>query len=147
MATGDRIDPFRGYNFRVEIDNLPNLSFRECSGLTLDVAPVEYREGTDKFLHVRKLTGLRTSANIQCKHGIVTDRRLWLWYLEVLNGNPKRRDGSVILTDEAHADQWRWHFYEGWICKWEGPSFNATANQVAVEAIEICVERVEVVPG
>jgi phage tail-like protein len=74
MATGDRIDPFRGYNFRVEIDNLPNLSFRECSGLTLDVAPVEYREGTDKFLHVRKLTGLRTSANIQCKHGIVTDR-------------------------------------------------------------------------
>jgi phage tail-like protein len=145
MATGDRIDPFRGYNFRVEIDNIPNVSFRECMGLTFEADPIEYREGTDRFLHVRKLHGRPKFQNISLKRGIIGHRGLWLWYLEALNGEPTRRDGSVILTDEAHTDQWRWHFYEGWICKWEGPSFNATANEVAVESIEICVERVEVV--
>ncbi len=27
--------------------------------------------------------------------------------------------------------------------RWEGPAMNATANEIAIEAIEIAVERVE----
>jgi phage tail-like protein len=144
MANGTRIDPLRGYNFRVEIGTQTNMGFRECSGLTFDTDVVEYREGTDKNLHVRKLHGLRKFAHIQLKRGIITDQSLWLWYLNILNGVDDRRDGAVVLNDELQAQQWRWHFFEGFICKWEGPMFNATANEVAVEAIEICVERVEV---
>jgi phage tail-like protein len=144
MANGDRNDPLRGYNFRVEIGPITNMGFRECSGLTFETNAIEYREGSDRQLHVRKLYGLRTFGNLLFRHGIVGDRRLWEWYLEVLNGSAPRREGAVILTDEAQAPQWRWRFYEGFISKWEGPSFNATANEVAVESIEICVERVEV---
>ena len=144
MTNGVRVDPFRGYGFLLEIGTISNIGFRECAGLTFETDAIEYREGSDRQLHVRKLYGLRKFANIQLKRGIVTDRRLWQWYLEVLNGSAPRREGAVILTDEAQQPQWRWRFYEGFICKWEGPSFNATANEVAVESIEICVERVEV---
>lgn len=145
MPTGERIEPLRGFNFRVEIDNSTVAGFREASGLSFTVDPVEYREGSDPQLHPRKLTGLGKFANIALKHGITKNDELWTWYRNVLNGVPDRRNGSVILQDEQHDDVLRWNFENGWIAKWEGPSMNATSNDVAIESIEICVERVELV--
>jgi phage tail-like protein len=148
MAAIDRIQPFRGYNFKVEIGTISNIGFRECSGLTFDVDPVEYREGDEKFLHVRKYHGLRKFANIQLKRGIAADRRIYDLYFEVLNGRTQRRDGAIILTDELQKPQLRWTFHNGFVCKFEAPTLNATSNDIAIEMIEICVERVELVaPG
>jgi phage tail-like protein len=139
-----RPDPFRGYNFRVEIDNIPKpvACFRECSGLTLSTDAVDYREGSDKPLSVRKLTGLRKYTNITLKRGYTTDESLWTWYKNIVNGVSDRRGGAVILQDEQHNDVLRWNFSNAFICKWEGPTMNATSNDVAVEAIEICPEQV-----
>jgi len=144
MAIGDRVDPYRTYNFKVQIDDTDVAAFSEASGLTFDVDPVDYREGTDKSLHVRKLTGLRKFANISLKRGLTLNRELWDWYKEVLNGTVERRDGAIVLMDEDRREVMRWNFESGWICKWEGPTMNATSNDVAIESIEICVERVEV---
>ncbi len=143
MAERERPDPFRGYNFRVEIDGVTGAAFRECSGLTFETDPVEYREGDEKNLHVRKTFGLRKFTNIQLKRGITTDGQLYDWYKEVLNGGARLRDGAVVLTDELQTDKLRWSFKNGFITKWEGPGFNATSNDIAVEMIEIAVDRVE----
>jgi phage tail-like protein len=143
MATGERVDPYRSYNFRLEIDRTDIAGFRECSGLTFNTDPVEYREGTDQPLHVRKLTGLRKFANIILKRGFTDNKLLWEWYKNVLNGVEDRRNGSVILQDEEHTAVLRWNFDNAWICKWEGPMLNATSNDVAIESLELCVERVE----
>ena len=141
--TGERVDPYRGFNFEVQIDNTTVAGFRECSGLSFNTDPVEYREGVDVPLHVRKLTGLRKFANIVLKRGFTQSDVLWTWYKNVLNGKADRRNGAIILRDEEHKDVLRWNFDNGWICKWEGPMLNATSNDVAIENIEICVERVE----
>jgi phage tail-like protein len=146
MATGDRKDPFHVFNFRVEIQGTSVAGFREISGLSFTVDPVEYRDGTDIPLHTRKLTGLRKFPNLVMRRGFTDNLELWTWYANVLNGIPDRREGAVVLQDELHQDVLRWEFYGGWICKWEGPSMNATTNDVAIEAMEICVERVELKP-
>jgi phage tail-like protein len=143
MPDRDRPDPYRGYNFRVELDGVTKAAFREFSGLTFETDPVEYREGNDRRLHVRKLFGLRKFTNLQGKRGITTDLQLWKWYSQILTGGAALRDGAVVLTDELQQDRLRWSFKNGFICKWEGPSFNATANDVAIEMIEICVDHVE----
>ena len=143
MPTGQRVDPYRGFNFELQIDNTSVAAFSEASGLTFDTDPVEYREGTDLPLHVRKLTGLRKFANIALKRGFTDNKELWDWYKAVLNGAVTRRNGALLLKDEDRNEVLRWNFEEGWICKWEGPSMNATSNDVAIESIEICVERVE----
>lgn len=143
MPDRDRPDPFRGYNFRIEFDGVAKAAFREFSGLTFETDPVEYREGNERNLHVRKLFGLRKFTNLQGKRGITTDLQLWKWYSQILNGGAALRDGAIILTDELQQDRLRWSFKNSFICKWEGPSFNATANDVAIEMIEICVDRVE----
>jgi phage tail-like protein len=144
MAVGDRVDPFRGFNFQVRIDRSTVAGFRECSGLTFTVDPVEYRNGDEKNLHVRKLTGLRKfSSNIVLKRGFTPDTQLYLWYRNILNGVEDRRNGAIVLLDETHQQVLRWEFENGWICKWEGPTLNATSNDVVIESLEICVERVE----
>lgn len=141
----ERNDPFRSYNYVVDIPGTGAAGFNEASGLTFDVDPVEYREGTDPQLHVRKLTGLRKFSNIMLKRGFTQNRDLWDWYRDVLNGVVERKDGSITLRDEQYNDVLRWEFSEGWISKWEGPALNASGNDVAIESIEIVVERVELV--
>jgi phage tail-like protein len=138
-----RTDPFRGYNFAFELDNTIVASFRECGGLSANTDSVDYREGTDKHLSMRKLTGLRKFAPITLKRGYTADRDLWNWYKNVLNGVTDRRNGAIVLRDEEQKPVLRWNFFDGWICKWEGPAMNATSNDVAIESIEICHERLE----
>ena len=142
MAT--RTDPFRGYNFRVELGDTV-ASFRECGGLSANTDSVDYREGTDKQLSNRKLPGLGKWANITLKRGYTANHDLWNWHKNVLLGVSDRRDGAIVLTDEQHQDVLRWEFENGWICKWEGPAMNATSNNVAIESIEICHEGLKLV--
>lgn len=140
MATGVRVDPFRAFNFRIEFDGLTVGSFSECSGLSSEGEAVEYREGTDFSLSVRKLIGLRKYSNIVLKRGYTTNGELWAWYKNIVNGIADRRNGSIILMDEEHNDVMRWNIEGAWINKIEGPSFNATANEVAIESIELVHE-------
>ena len=140
MATGDRKDPYRGFNFRVEIDGISVGSFSDVSGLSSDGDIVEYRNGDDVPLHVRKLTGFRKFFNLTLKRGYTDNRELWNWRNNVVNGVPDRRNGAIVLMDEERKDVLRWEFEGGWIHKIDGPTFNAKGNDVTVESLEIVIE-------
>jgi len=148
MATGARNDPYRGYNFVVELDGIDDAvaGFREVTGLVSNNNPIEYRDGSDPGMHVRKLTNLTTYANIVAKRGITQHAELFAWYRNAVNGVADRRNGAIVLRDDQNQQPvLRWEFREAWICKWEGPSLNATTSEVALETIEIAVEVVELV--
>jgi phage tail-like protein len=140
---GEREDPYRAFNFRIEIDRAPVAGFRECTGLSATIELFEYRNGDDLELSPRKLTGLRKFGNITLRRGFTTERSLWEWYRNLLNGVTDRRNGAIVLVDEAREDVLRWNFSNGWISRWAGPAFNATSNDVAIEEVELTVERVE----
>ena len=139
MPVGDRVDPYRVYNFRVEIDGITRAAFRECSGLDTSQDPIDYREGTDPHT-VRKLPGLVKFTNISLKWGISNDHELWDWRQKAMDGSVVRKNGSIILVDDTGAEKKRWNFREGWPTKWTGPSLNATGNEVAIETLEIVHE-------
>lgn len=136
-----RKDPYRVYNFRVEIDGIDRGGFRECSGLDSAQDPIEYREGTDS-LTSRKLPGMVKYSNISLKWGISDDTQLWEWLGKSSEGKVERKNGSIILMDDAGEEKMRWNFREGWPTKWTGASFNATGNEVAIETLEIAHEGV-----
>lgn len=138
---GERIDPYLQINFVIEIEG-KKAGFAECSGLTTDTDVVEYREGTDPH-YVRKLPGLRKVTNIVLKRGFTQDKSLYDWRKTVLDGKTERKNGSIVLRDEAGKDVLRWNFFEGWPVKWEGPALNAETNEVAIETLEIALERLE----
>ena len=140
MGTSVRTDPFRAFNFRVEFDGLTVGSFSEVSGLTADGDSMDYREGTDIPLTVRKLMALRKYPNIVMKRGYTTNDELWTWYRNISNGIADRRNGSIILMDEERNEVMRWNVENAWINKIEAPTFNATANEVAIESCELVHE-------
>jgi len=140
MATDTRKDPFRGFNFRVDIEGIGTAGFSEVSGLTADGDAVDYREGTDAINNVRKLQGLRKFTMIVFKRGYIQDNELWQWYARIYNGQDDRRNGSVILYNEQRKAVMRWHFENAWINKIEGPALKAAGNEVAIESMELCHE-------
>jgi phage tail-like protein len=142
MAVGDRKDPYRAYNFRVEIDGITRAGFREVSGLDSGQDAIAYREGSDPLTE-RKLPGLVKYSNITLKWGITDDAQLWDWRKQAMDGKVERKNGSIILLDDTGEEKVRWNFRDGWPTKWTGPSFNATGNEVAIETLEIAHEGVE----
>ena len=140
MATGQRTDPYRAYNFLVEIDGIIQAGFQECTGIDSSTDAIDYREGSDPN-HVRKLTGLNKFTAITLKRGITDSDELWKWRLTVVLGAADRRNGSVVLLDTTGAEKLRWNFFQAWPSKWTGPSFNSTGNTVAVETLEITHEE------
>lgn len=143
MGVGARNDPYGQFNFLVEIDGIAAAGFSECSGLTHDTDPIEYREGSDPQLTVRKLTGLRKYTNIVLKRGFTQDDALWKWRKDIVNGKVERKSGSIKLLDEERSTVLRWNFREGWIAKWEGPGLNAKTSDVAIESLEIAHEGLD----
>jgi phage tail-like protein len=139
----DRTDPFRGFNFLVEIEGITRAGFREASGLDSTQDPVEYREGNEKSLNARKLPGLVKYSNITLKWGITNDADIWEWRTKAVSGKIERKSGSVVLLDDAGEEKARWNFREAWPTKWTGPSFNATSNEVAIMTLELAHEGVE----
>ena len=141
MPVGERKDPYRGYNFLVEIDGITRAGFRECSGLDSTQDPIEYREGNEG-LTARKLPGLNKYSNISLKWGITDDAELWDWRQQVMNGNidGARKNGSIVLMDDTGEEKVRWNFREGWPTKWTGPSLNATGSDFGIESLDIVHE-------
>jgi phage tail-like protein len=140
MATAERRDPYRSFNFQLEIDGVPLGAFSEASGLTAEGDAVDYREGTDLQSNVRKLVGLRKYANVTLKRGYTQDKSLWQWYGNIVNGTPDRRNVTIVLMNEAHQPVLRWHAESAWVNKIEGPSFKAAGNEVAMESVELVHE-------
>jgi len=140
MATDQRTDPYRGYNFVLEIDRVPKGAFSEVGGLTADGDSVDYREGTDKQPNVRKLAALRKFGPLQLKRGYTQDRSLWQWYVNVMNGQEDRRNVTIVLLNERREAVLRWHAENAWINKIEGPAMKASSNDVAMESLELIHE-------
>jgi phage tail-like protein len=135
-----RVDPYDNFNFQVQINDIVVASFSEVCGLTVEVDVVEYREGTDVPLSVRKLPGLIHYSDIVLKRGITRDMSLWNWINSVLQGTVQRASGAIVLQDAAHNDVLRWNFVNGWPRKWEGPHLGAKTSEVAIETLEIAHE-------
>jgi phage tail-like protein len=136
MAT--RVDPYKAFNFMLSVDGMTSsIGFSECTGISTDGDIVEYREGTDKSLWTRKLTGLRKHAHITLKRGLTSNMDLWNWRQNILDGTPDIRNGTITLVDEQQNPVMYWKFYKGWLFKYDAPTMNAKTSEVAIESVEI----------
>jgi phage tail-like protein len=135
--------PYTKFNFQLEVDGTPVAGFSEITGINMESGIIEYREGSDPT-HVRKIPGLSKYGNITLKRGFTDDTYLSDWRKTVINGVVARRDGAIILMNEQGQPALRWEFTNAWPSKLEGAAMNATANEVAIETVELAVETVSV---
>jgi phage tail-like protein len=138
--TGQRIDPYRNFNFLVELDGIAQASFTDCSGLESTTEVIETREGGDNTT-VRKLPGKTTFTDLTLKWGLTSTRDLWSWRQQVVDGQVVRRNGSIVVFDLANRTEVvRWNFVAAWPTKWEGPSFDASGHDIAIDTLVLAHE-------
>ena len=135
--------PYASFNFLVEFDGVAVAAFSEVSGLDFEIEPIEYRDGNERQDSVRKIPGLRKYGNITLKRGVTGNDDFWAWIVQALEGPVEKRNGRIVLLDERREPVVYWQFGNGWPCKYTGPDLNATANEIAIETIEICHEGLE----
>lgn len=136
MPTGQKADPYRGFRFRIEIDGISAAHFSEVSGLQVETETEPYEEGgVNDFVH--QLPKRTKYLHITLKRGITDVDTLWKWHQDVVSGKFKRKNGSIILLNEAGEDTWRWNFTNAFPVKWSGPDLKADSSTVGFETIEL----------
>ena len=141
MPAAVRVDPYKNFNFKVEIAGVTSAGFYEVNGLESEVAVIEYREGGD--FATRKLPGLAKFGNITLKRGVTDSLELYQWHKKILQGVMDRRDGVITLLDDAKKPVRRWKFSNAFPFKYEGPALNATSSDVAIETLVLCCEGLD----
>jgi phage tail-like protein len=136
-------DPYRGFQFLVEVQGIQQAGFMECSSVGSHIEVVEYREGGDPTT-VLKMPGKASYPDITLKWGMTDSQDLYNWHLQTVKGNVQRKDGSVVQLDLTGNEKLRWNFYNALPIKWDGPAYNAKGNDLAIETLTLACERVEI---
>ena len=138
--TGQRVDPYRNFNFLVELDGIAQASFTDCSGLGSTTEVIETRQGGDNTT-VRKLPGRTSYSDITLKWGLTSSTELWDWRQQIVDGVVVRKNGSIVVYDLTnHTEVARWNFVGAWPSKWEGPTFSGKANDIAIDTLVLAHE-------
>jgi phage tail-like protein len=130
--------------FGVEVS--PDAGFSECRGLESTLQLQDFPEGgrNEAVLH---FPTRMTWSNITLQRGVGRSEDLWDWYFSYLQGRGKRRDGLIMLLNDQRETVVVWKFKRGLPVKWTGPTMTGTGREIAIEALEIAHEGIEVQPG
>jgi len=139
--TAQRVDPFATFKFYVEVENIVEATFSECSGLEVATDVFEYQEGgLNEYTH--KLPGRTKLSNVTLKRGFATSNDLYKWYSQMEQGlltgdGLTHRQVTVILHSTANPNKsMKWTLDKAFPVKWVGPPFNAGEAAVAIETLE-----------
>ena len=141
--------PYTDFNFLVDlgdgITDGPEAGFQEISGIGMEVAVIEYRNGNAKENSVMKLTGLNKATDVTLKRGIFGSLKLYEWLNQIRNGDQNAyRDVRISLQNEERTDIVQtWKLQRARIIKHVSGPLHARGNQVAMEELVLAFERLE----
>lgn len=137
--------PLSGYHFKVEWGGT-RIGFTEVSGLDIQFTPIPYRDGASKEEITTSVPGLKKFSNIILKRGITANDNEFFDWLETKQNNLiEKRDIIITLLDEQHAPIVTWKAASAFPVKYTGPILRATANEVAMEQLELAHEGLTIV--
>jgi phage tail-like protein len=147
----DRQSPYSAFNFLVEFNGQDiSAGFSEVSGLGAEITMAEYRNGTDKENHVRKIPNINKVSDVTLKRGIIKSKDLWDWInLTRREGWIAQRNVTITLMDEANENTvQRWILQNTVPIKYTGPSLNAKGgSDVAMEEFVLSAEGITYAEG
>jgi phage tail-like protein len=142
-AMGAIPDPYRAYNFKLDIGGDTAGHFTEVSGLGARVESIAYRQGGEHQV-VHRLPGRVEYCDVTLRYGLTATRTLWTWFQTGLRGAVERKNVSVsLLNNEGSAEVMRWNLQGAWIKEWKAAALDAQGRELAVESLTLCYESLE----
>lgn len=140
---GAPVDPYRNYNFLLQIQDVAEARFTECIGLGMRIHPIRYREsGVGQI--VRSLPGPVEYAEVTLRYGLTNSIDLWNWLTSAVRGVVQRRHVTVVMLDTDGARHAiRWNLINAWPCQWSGAPFDALGREAAIEELHLAFDSLD----
>ena len=132
---------FSGVSGKVDV------SFKEASGLTMEMGTEEIAEGgNNKFKH--RVPTIAKYSNLVLKRGLVpSDSEVAKWCVDTITGGLAEvittKNIIVSLLDEKGSPLKSWSFVNAWPVKWEVSEFNSMNNEIVIETLEFAFSYFE----
>ncbi|WP_008317274.1 phage tail protein [Leptolyngbya sp. PCC 6406] len=127
--------------------------FMECQGFKRSQDVIEHVEvtpqkwgssGASRGRVVRtKIPGNSKSNNITLKRGMFVTSVLWEWFAAVEAGKwtEQRRDGDIVIYDQADEESARFQFFGAWPVTYKIGDLKAGSTEFQVEEMELAVDE------
>jgi len=142
-AAGTYVDPYRAFNFKVEIGGVTEGHFTEVLGLGAKVTPISYREaGNSQVVHY--VPGRVTYSEVTLRYGVTRSRELFEWFKTGVAGHVQRKNVSIVLFDaDGTTEVMRWNLINAWATEWRGSLLDAHSQEVAIESLTLVCESLD----
>ena len=141
--TGNPTDPYRNYNWRLEIGGTTQAYFTGCSGIGVDIEVIRHREGGNRQI-VRNLPGQVRYQPVTLFYGLSPSREMFDWLMAAVEGRADRRNVSIVILNSEGLEEERsprWNLETAWVASWRGATLDTQVSQVAIESITLVYER------
>jgi phage tail-like protein len=135
-------NPYRTYNFILDLGADVKCPFYECSGLGVKVKPIRYREGgKNQIVHV--IPGRVEYADVTLRYGMLNSKEIWDWLMSAVEGKVTRKNVSIIFLDsDGTTEVVRWNLTNAWPNEWRGAPLDALGNEIAIETLTLVYEGI-----
>ncbi|HTR55496.1 MAG TPA: phage tail protein [Kofleriaceae bacterium] len=145
-----RNDPLPVFCFQVTFTDLSpapsDAFFKSVGGLRYETEVIPVRAGGANDT-TYQLVGATKWSNLVLKQGFTGDGKLLAWRETWLSGTTMKRSGGTITQlDTAFQPRAQWQWFGGWPCKWEIGEFDASKSEVAIETLELAINRLVFIP-
>ncbi len=137
--------PLPKYAFLVKWNDT-QIGFSEVAGLNMEIELIEYRIGDSPEHASVKFPGRPKYGNITMKRGTFANAtEFYDWMGEIQLNEVTRRDITISLLDASGNPAVTWKAMGAFPVKIEATDFKSDGNEVAIESIEIAIEKLEIV--
>ena len=143
QSAGTYVDPYRGFNFKIEIQGVTEGHFTEVCGLGAKVTPISYREaGNSQVVHY--VPGRVEYSAITLRYGVTRSKDLFEWFKTGVKGQLQRKNLSIVMVDgDGTTEVMRWNVVNAWVTEWLGSVLNANSQEVAIESVTLVCESLD----
>lgn len=137
-------DPLVGFHFMLDVQGEVKGLFTEVGGLGSETEVVEHKVSRDGIDFVQKIPGRLKWGDITLKRGITAEMDMWTWRAKVEKGDivGARKNGSIIMLDQALTPVAQWDFTNAWPSKLSGPQLQSDSNAFGVEELTLVHEGI-----
>ena len=119
------------------------IGFTEVSGLSDEVAVIEYREGSSTMNSPVLIPGLKPPPVVTLKRGMMSrDNEFAEWFNTAQKGTVERRDITISLLNAEYEPTMTWRLANAWPRRINASDLNAQANEIAIESLELVCEGI-----
>lgn len=123
--------------FRVKIDGHGDLgNWSKCDGLSVEYDVFEYKEGGENS-YVHRIPGRAKYQNVKLTRPVNKDSKKVANWMAKLKIEVKRQTAEISALDTEGNPIATWNLEGVFPVKWNGPSLDVGANQVAMETLEL----------